>query len=53
MRGIFSSIRHPIYTGLMDASLGWAPVCQGWPALVMALGLIPFFDAKSVVRKMA
>jgi protein-S-isoprenylcysteine O-methyltransferase Ste14 len=46
-RDIFSLIRHPIYTGVMFASLGWAPVWQSWPALLMALGLIPFFDAKS------
>jgi len=46
-RGIFSLIRHPIYTGVMLASLGWALVWQSWPALLMALGLIPFFDAKA------
>jgi protein-S-isoprenylcysteine O-methyltransferase Ste14 len=46
-RGIFSLIRHPIYTGLMFASLGWALVWQSWPALLMAFGLIPFFDAKA------
>ena len=46
-RGIFSLIRHPIYTGVMLVSLGWALVWQSWPALLMALGLIPFFDAKA------
>jgi protein-S-isoprenylcysteine O-methyltransferase Ste14 len=46
-RGIFSLIRHPIYMGVMFASLGWALVWQSWPALLLALGLIPFFDAKS------
>ena len=45
--GIFSLIRHPIYTGVMFASLGWALVWQSWPALLMALGLMPFFDAKA------
>ena len=45
-RGIFSLIRHPIYTGAMFASLGWALVWQSWPALLMVLGL-PFFDAKA------
>ena len=46
-RGIFSLIRHPIYTGVMLASLGWALVWQSWPALLTASGLIPFFDAKT------
>ena len=46
-RGIFSLIRHPIYTGVMFASLGWALVWQSWPALLAASGLIPFFDAKT------
>ena len=48
-RGIFSLIRHPIYTGLMFASLGWALVWQSWPALLMA-----FADSlrpRLVVRK--
>ena len=46
-RGIFSMIRHPIYTGVMFASLGWALFWQSWPALLAASGLIPFFDAKT------
>jgi protein-S-isoprenylcysteine O-methyltransferase Ste14 len=46
-RGIFSFIRHPIYTGVMLSSLGWALVWQSWPALLLALVLIPFFDAKA------
>ena len=45
--GIFSLIRHPVYTGLMLASLGWTLVWQSWPALLLALALIPFFDAKA------
>jgi protein-S-isoprenylcysteine O-methyltransferase Ste14 len=45
--GIFSLIRHPLYTGVMLVSLGWAQVWQSWPALLMALGLLPFFDAKA------
>ena len=45
--GIFSLIRHPIYTGVMLASLGWAQVWQSWPALLLALALIPFLDAKA------
>jgi protein-S-isoprenylcysteine O-methyltransferase Ste14 len=45
--GIFSWSRHPIYAGVVCAALGWALVWQSCPALLMALGLIPFFDAKA------
>ena len=45
--GIFSAIRHPIYAGLVLASSGWALIWRSWPALLMALGLIPFLDAKA------
>jgi hypothetical protein len=34
----------------MFASSGWAQVWQSWPALLMALGLIPFLDAKAFHR---
>ena len=30
--------RHPIYTGVMFVSLGWALVWQSWPALLTASG---------------
>ncbi|HEY5706058.1 MAG TPA: isoprenylcysteine carboxylmethyltransferase family protein [Terrimicrobiaceae bacterium] len=45
--GAFSLIRHPIYAGVTFASLGWAIVSKSRPALLMAFGLIPFFDAKA------
>ena len=46
-RGIFSLIRHPLYTGVMLASIGWAQLWQSRPALFAALALIPFFAAKA------
>jgi protein-S-isoprenylcysteine O-methyltransferase Ste14 len=46
-RGIFSLIRHPIYSGVMLMSAGWAQLWQSWPALATAMGLIPFFAAKA------
>ena len=45
--GIFSLIRHPLYTGVMLASVGWALIWQSRPALFVALALIPFFAAKA------
>jgi protein-S-isoprenylcysteine O-methyltransferase Ste14 len=46
-RGIFSLIRHPLYGGVLLMSAGWALISQSWPALLLAFGLIPFFDAKA------
>lgn len=45
--GIYQHIRHPLYTSVMLASMGWALIWQSWPALLVALVLIPFFDAKA------
>jgi protein-S-isoprenylcysteine O-methyltransferase Ste14 len=45
--GIYARVRHPLYTSVMLASLGWAFIWQSWPALVVALVLIPFFVAKA------
>jgi protein-S-isoprenylcysteine O-methyltransferase Ste14 len=45
--GIYTRIRHPLYTGVMAVSVGWALIWQSVPALVVALALIPFFHAKT------
>jgi protein-S-isoprenylcysteine O-methyltransferase Ste14 len=45
--GIYSVIRHPLYTSLIAGAIGWALVWQSWPALVVAALLIPFFRAKA------
>jgi len=45
--GIYARIRHPLYTSVIAAALGWALVWQSWPALLVAAALIPFFDAKA------
>jgi protein-S-isoprenylcysteine O-methyltransferase Ste14 len=45
--GIYARVRHPLYTSVMLASLGWALIWQSWPALILALALIPFFMAKA------
>jgi protein-S-isoprenylcysteine O-methyltransferase Ste14 len=45
--GIYARVRHPLYSSVMLASLGWALFWQSWPALLVALALIPFFHAKA------
>lgn len=45
--GIYSVIRHPVYTAVISACTGWALLWQSWPALLVALTLIPYFHAKS------
>jgi protein-S-isoprenylcysteine O-methyltransferase Ste14 len=45
--GIYAIIRHPLYTSVMAAALGWALVWQSWPAVLAGLALIPFLDLKS------
>ena len=45
--GIYSKIRHPLYTSVILAGFGWALVWLSWPALLAAVALVPFFHAKS------
>jgi protein-S-isoprenylcysteine O-methyltransferase Ste14 len=44
--GIYGLMRHPLYTAVFCGSVGWALVWRSWPALLAALALAPFFDAK-------
>lgn len=45
--GVYAQMRHPLYTSVMLASLGWSLIWQSWPAFIAALVLIPFFHAKA------
>jgi protein-S-isoprenylcysteine O-methyltransferase Ste14 len=45
--GIYGLIRHPLYTAVFCGAVGWALLCASWPALIAALALAPFFDAKA------
>ncbi|HVM61122.1 MAG TPA: isoprenylcysteine carboxylmethyltransferase family protein [Verrucomicrobiae bacterium] len=45
--GIYGVVRHPLYTSVMVAALGWALVWQSWPGLLAGLALIPYLDLKS------
>jgi protein-S-isoprenylcysteine O-methyltransferase Ste14 len=46
-RGIYARVRHPLYTSVMLASLGWALIWQSGSSLLAALALVPFFHAKA------
>ena len=45
--GIYSLVRHPLYTSVFCAAVGWSLVWQSWPDLAVSLGLGVFFDAKA------
>jgi len=45
--GIYRWLRHPLYSSVMLASLGWALLWQSEAALVHAVVLCVFFDAKA------
>jgi protein-S-isoprenylcysteine O-methyltransferase Ste14 len=45
--GIFSIVRHPIYSGFSLAALGWSLIWNSIAALVAALVLLAFFDIKA------
>ena len=46
-RGIYTRLRHPLYTGVILAAIGWAVGKTSPAALGVALVLIPFFNAKA------
>ena len=46
-RGIYARVRHPLYTSVMLASVGWALIWQSSLSLLAALALVPFFHAKA------
>jgi protein-S-isoprenylcysteine O-methyltransferase Ste14 len=45
--GIYGLMRHPLYTAVICAALGWSLIWQSWPALTTSLALAAFFDAKA------
>ena len=45
--GIYALIRHPLYTSVFCAAVGWSLVWQSWPALAVSFVLAIFFDAKA------
>ena len=49
--GIYSRVRHPLYTSVVLVSLGWALVWQSGIALLLATSMAPFFHAKTRVEE--
>ncbi len=47
LNGIYARIRHPIYAGLMLASIGWATATRSLPAFAASVALCLFMDAKA------
>jgi protein-S-isoprenylcysteine O-methyltransferase Ste14 len=45
--GIYAFIRHPLYTSVLCAAVGWSLLWRSWPALVISIALAVFFDAKA------
>jgi protein-S-isoprenylcysteine O-methyltransferase Ste14 len=45
--GIYALIRHPLYTSVFCAAVGWSLVWQSWPASLVSFVLAVFFDAKA------
>jgi protein-S-isoprenylcysteine O-methyltransferase Ste14 len=46
--GIYGKIRHPLYTAVILAGLGWALAWGSWPSALAAAVLMPFLHAKSL-----
>ena len=46
-RGVYRVVRHPVYTGLVVAALGWAVAYLSVPSVVYAVLLGVFFDRKA------
>jgi protein-S-isoprenylcysteine O-methyltransferase Ste14 len=45
--GIYSVIRHPLYTSVIFAAFGWSLFRSSWAAFVTSLALAVFFDFKA------
>ena len=45
--GIYAHVRHPLYVSVICLGFGWALLWRSWPAFVIAILQVPFFDAKA------
>jgi protein-S-isoprenylcysteine O-methyltransferase Ste14 len=45
--GVYRSVRHPIYAGVILLALGWATFTGSPPSVVAALGLVVWMDLKA------
>jgi protein-S-isoprenylcysteine O-methyltransferase Ste14 len=48
-QGAYRFVRHPIYSGILQISFGWAFLVHGWLTLFYTLCLLVLFDMK--IRK--
>lgn len=46
-RGVYAYLRHPIYSGLLAAALGWAAAWLSAPGALYVLVVAVFFDRKA------
>lgn len=49
--GVYSRVRHPIYSGIIFGSLGWALLRASTPGLLLAGVLGLFFDRKAAYEE--
>jgi len=49
--GVYGIVRHPIYSGLVIASVGWAMAWLSLPGLLFSAILLLFFDRKSAFEE--
>ena len=45
--GAYGWVRHPVYTGLLTATLGWVLVVRSWPVALLAVALLALLAAKA------
>lgn len=46
-RGIYGWMRHPIYTAVICAFVGWSLIQSSWPAFAVSVVIAVFLDAKA------
>jgi len=49
--GVYGWVRHPIYSGIIVASLGWSASWLSLPGLLSCVVVIIFFDRKSAFEE--
>ena len=49
--GVYGLVRHPIYSGLIFASLGWSVAWLSLPGLLFCVIVLLFFDRKSAFEE--
>ena len=49
--GVYGIVRHPIYSGLILASLGWSVAWLSLPGLLFCVIVLLFFDRKSAFEE--